>query len=79
MIPALKRKPTLCRILRTVLAEHSKSAAILRRLATPPPSRILRIVSTWWDLNFRGGPRTFPCSRSRSKPSRVLLLIDANS
>ena len=45
--------------LRTVLAEHSKLAAIRRRLA--PPSRILRIDSTWWGLNFRGGPKPFPC------------------
>ena len=69
--------PSLCSTLRTVLAEHSKSLAIRRRLA--PPSRILRIVSTWWGLNFRGGPRTFPCSRARSSPSLVLRLMDWSS
>ena len=36
----------------------SKSTAIRRRLAPPP--RILRIACTWLDLNFRGGPSTFP-------------------
>ena len=50
--------PSRCSTLRTVLGEHSKSTAIRRRLA--PPSRMRRIVSTWWCLNFRGGPRTFP-------------------
>ena len=50
--------PSRCSTLRTVLGEHSKSTAIRRRLA--PPSRMRRIVSTWWGLNFRGGPRTFP-------------------
>ena len=49
----------LCNIRRTVLAEHSKSAAIRRRLA--PPSRIRRIASTCPGWNFRGGPRVLPC------------------
>ena len=31
--------------------------------------------STWWDLNLRGGPKTFPCSRARSSPSPVRPLL----
>lgn len=53
-IPNSERNPAMfyvdqhCNTRRTVLAEHSKSAAIRRRLA--PSSRIRRIISTWWDL-----------------------------
>ena len=78
-LPHSERNPAMfyvdqrCNMRRTVLAEHSKSAVIRRRLA--PSSRILRIASTCPGLNFRGGPRTFPSSQARSSPSLVRRLL----
>ena len=69
--------PSLRSALKTVLAEHSKSEAILRRLA--PPSRIRRIAASCPGPTFRGGPRVFPCWRARSSPSRVRRLMDSSS
>ena len=69
--------PSRRRALRTVLGEHSKPLAILRRLA--PPSRIRHIAASCPGPIFRGGPRTFPCSRARSSPSLVRHLTDSSS
>ena len=52
------------------MVEHSRSAAICRRLA--PSSRILRIASTCLDLNFRSGPSVFPCQPCPSLWPRYL-------